>query len=493
MATPRTASQAMLPQETRRPPLFGYAIGLYRGDMLLRGLVDLALAGIAILTFSGGFDAAWRPVDTAIKSWTSALDRPIAELRSAGGVSFTVITSGPGYETILGMKPPQIPPEVIEKTPAATAALLKDARAKLLANEPREALEALQTADDSDPAISYATAVATLQVPARDQGITAQRLLRRATQKAFAPAFTLNGLVLYRLLALDERNDLAASDRMTLDGAGRTVPVTDAQLASEAVQWWQRGAAFHDPEALRLLGMAEARGFNGKPNLTSAIAYWHDAAARGDALSRLELAHLYYQGAGVAADSEKAIALFRQAADQGLTRAALALGTVLTSKGITGDLESTRDALRILDDVARKSRSEEERGFSHWVLGVLLTEAAPPALRDPARGVEHFRMARYLDYRAATLPLCRAYDTGVGVPRDPARALGCLMRLRSSDNAGVARDIARLTQNLDEASLARAKAFRFDEVAPEFRAQYTPRPSAPKLQMTKPLAGTSQP
>ena len=314
----------------------------------------------------------------------------------------------------------------------------------------------------------------------------AQSLLRQATQKAFAPAFTLNGLVLYRLLALDERDDLAVSDRVTLDGAGRTVPVTDAQLASEAVQWWQRGAAFHDPEALRLLGMAEARGFNGKPNLTSAIAYWHDAAARGDALSRFELAHLYYQGAGVEADSEKAIALFRQAADQGLTRAALALGTVLTSKGITGDLDATRDALRLLDDVARKSPSGEERGFSHWVLGVLLSEAAPPALRDPVRGVDHFRMAMYLDYRAATLPLCRAFDTGIGVPRDPARALGCLMRLRSSDNAGVARDIARLTQSLDEAGLARAKAFHFDEVAPEFRKQYTPRSSAPPLQMTRP-------
>lgn len=494
MAPPRMVSQAMLPQETRRPPVFAYAIGLYRGDMLLRGLVDLALAGLAILIFSGGFGVAWRPVQKAIHSWTSALDRPIGEIRSAGGSSFTLITSGPGYETILAMKPPQISIELIEKAPAATAAALKDARAKLLENKPQQAFEALQTADDSDPAISYARAVATLHGPIRDQAIIAQSLLRRATQKAFAPAFTLNGLVLYRLLALDERDDLAVSDRVTLDGAGRTVAVTDAQLASEAVQWWQRGAAFHDPEALRLLGMAEARGFNGKANLTSAIAYWHDAAARGDALSRLELAHLYYKGAGVEADSEKAIALFRQAADQGLMRAALALGTVLTSKGITGDLESTRDALRLLDDIARKSPSEEERGFSHWVLGVLLTEAAPPALREPARGVLHFRMALYLGYRAAALPLCRAYDTGVGVSRDPVRALGCLMRLRPSENAGVARDIARLTQSLDEAGLARAKAFRFGETPPEFIAQYTPqRPTALKLQMTPPPAGPSQP
>jgi len=488
-------SRAMLPKETRRPPFFALAVRLYRGDLLLRGLIDLTIAGVAILTFSDGFTAAWRPVDAAIKSMTSRLDRPVAEIRSAGRSSLTVITSGPGNETMLGMKSPQIPLELIEKMPAATAALLKDVRTKLLADKPLDALEILQTADDSDPAIPYAKAVATLQYPAKDQAITAQRLLRSATQKAFSPAFTLNGLVLYRLLALDERDELPASDRLTLDGAGRAVAVTDAQLASEAVLWWQRGAAFHDPEALRLLGLAEARGFNGKPNLTAAIAYWHDAAARGDALARLELAHLYYQGAGVEADSEKAISLFRQAADQGLTRAALGLGTALTSKGITGDLDATRDALRVLDAVARKSPSEEERGFSHWVLGTLLTEAAPPALRDPARGVEHFRMALRLGNRAARAPLCRAYETGVGAPRDLARATGCLMIIQSGGNTAVAKDIARLTQSLDAADLERARVYRTseDSAAPEFLAEYTPPPSGLFFQMSKPTVRPTQP
>jgi TPR repeat protein len=269
--------------------------------------------------------------------------------------------------------------------------------------------------------------------------------------------------------------------------------VTDAQLASEAVLWWQRGAAFHDPEALRLLGMAEARGFNGKPNVPAAIAYWHDAANRGDALARLELAHLYYQGAGVEPDSEKAIALFRQAADQGLSRAALGLGVALTSKGITGDLDATKDALRVLDTVARTSPSEEERGLSHLVLGRLLSEAAPPALRDPVRGVEHFRMALRLGDRMARAFLCRAYETGVGAPRDLVRAASCFMIVRSRGGTDVSRDIARVTQNLNEADLARAKELRIsEEPAAEFRAEYTPRTSAPMLQLT-PSAGPVRP
>ncbi|WP_349628067.1 tetratricopeptide repeat protein [Bradyrhizobium lablabi] len=437
-----------------------------------------------ILTFSGDFKAAWRPVDAAIKSLTRGLDRPISEIRAGSGKSFTTATSGPGHEVIDGLKPPTIPVAIIEKMPAATAAVLKDARSKLLAGRPSDALDVLQTAAETDPAIAYAKAVATLNYPSKDQAITAQRLLRQATQKAFAPAFTLNGLVLYRLLALDERGELPYSDRVTLDGSGRTVNVTNTQLASEAMLWWQRGAAFHDPEAMRLLGMGEARGFNGKPNLSAAIAYWHDAARRGDALAQLELAHLYYQGAGVEADSEKAIALFRQAADQGLSRAALGLGAVLTGKGITGDLDATRDALRVLDTVARTSTSKEERALSQLVLGRLLSEAAPPALRDPARGLEHFRMALRLGNRSARAPLCRAYETGVGAPQDLVRAANCFMAMGGAD---ISKDVARVVQNLNEADLARAKALQTSEdPPPEFLAEYTPRTSAPTLRLTRP-------
>src|SRR5262249_1971068 len=205
---------------------------------------------------------------------------------------------------------------------------------------------------------------------------------RGATERAFAPAFTLNGLVLFQLLVLDERGDLPASERVSLDGSGRAVEVTPAQLASEAVLWWQRGAAVDDPEAMRLLGMAEARGLSGKRNLPAAVASWSDAAARGDAIARFELAQLYYEGIGVQPDREKAYHLFRQAAGQGVLRAAIGLGTTLLAKGITGDVEATREALRLLDGAAKKSPVPAERAFCHWVMGVLLSDAAPAALRD---------------------------------------------------------------------------------------------------------------
>src|SRR5690349_1354624 len=158
-------SQAMLPTDNRRPAFFPFAVSLYRNNLLLRGFIDLAFAGIVILTFTDKFAVAWRPVDAAVKSLTRGLDRPVAEIRSGSGNSFTIVTSGPGSETIAGIKPPTISLELIEKMPAATAAVLKEARARLLAGKPVDALDVLQAADESDPAIAYAKAVATLNHP----------------------------------------------------------------------------------------------------------------------------------------------------------------------------------------------------------------------------------------------------------------------------------------------------------------------------------------
>ena len=321
-----------------------------------------------------------------------------------------------------------------------------------------------------------------MHLPGQGRALEAQRLLRGATQKAFAPAFTLNGLVLFKLLALHERGDLPASERVSLDGSGRAVESTPAQLASEAVLWWQRRAAFHDPEAMRLLGMAEARGFNGKRNLPAAIAYWRDASARGDTISRFELAQLYYEGIGVEPDSEKAYELFRQAADQGVRRAAMALGAALVAKGITGDVEATKEALRLLDGVAKNSPVVGERAFAHWVMGVLLSEAAPAALRNPARALDHYRLAARNGYPEALRSLARAYEVGVGVDRDPVRAVGYLMMLQPRSPDAEA-DLARLSKALSAAELERAKNFRRsdDPVTPSFLAEYQVRQPTPGL------------
>jgi TPR repeat protein len=481
---PKTAEAiGMLPKNDERPPFFAFTVSLYQSDLLFRGLVDLAVSGFAILAFTGGMAAVWAPVKSAMNSAIGAIHQPTNDIRTSAPDKFTA-NAGPGYETMLAIKAPHIPDDMIKLASRPSAGALSEARRHLQAGEPQLALDRLAAADAADPAILFGKAVATLHLGGNGRGLEAQRYLRGATQKAFAPAYTLNGLVLFQLIALHERGDLPASERVSLDSAGRAVEVTPTQLAAEAVLWWQRGAAFHDAEAMRLLGMAEARGLNGKRNLPAAIAYWRDAAARGDALARFELAQLYFEGIGVEPDSEKAYELFRQAADQGITRAAIALGAALVSKGITGDIEATRDALRVLDTVAKKSPVAAERAFAHWVSGVYLAEAAPPSLRDPVRAVDHFRMAVRGGYPTALKSLARAYEIGVGVERDPARAVGYLLQLQASGGKTEAQaDLARLSKTLSADELERAKAFRLsdDPVTPAFLRAYEVRQSAPGL------------
>jgi TPR repeat protein len=476
MASRPTSAEAigMLPKNDERPPLFAYAVSLYRADLLFRGLIDLAVTGLVILAFMGGLAAAFAPVKSAVTSAVSILHRPASEIGTGTPPMLTGQDRGPGAETILAIQSPQIPDWVIERTPQGSVVALKDARRHLAAREPELALALLAAADQSEPSILYARAIATLHLGGEGRGIEVQKLLRGATAKAFAPAFTLNGLVLFRLLAKSERGELPDKERLSLDGSGRAVTVTNAQLAAEALLWWQRGAAFHDAEAMRLLGMAEARGFNGKRNIPAAIAYWRDAAGRGDALARFELAQLYFEGVGVEADSEKAYALFRQAADQGVLRAGLALGAALISKGITGDVDSTREALRVLDVVARESTEPEERAFAHYVIGTYLFEAGPAALRDPKRALNHFRLARGRSPEAMR-SLARAFETGVGAERDLVKAIGYLALAKTSDAQAEA-DFTRLLKTLSSEEVVRTKSFRLadDAVPSDFAAQYRP-------------------
>jgi hypothetical protein len=485
MANRATSAEAagLLPKNDQRPPLFAFSVSLYKSDLLVRGLVDLAVSGFVILAVSGGISGAWGPVKSAVNSLISAIHQSTSEIRVGAPAQFTAPTGGPGRETIIGIHAPHIPDLVVERATPATAAALTAARKQLQTDEAELALDALVSADASDPAILFGKAVAVLHLPGNGRALEAQRLLRGATQKAFAPAFTLNGLVLFQLLAMHERGDLPASERVSLDGSGRAVEVAPAQLAAEAVLWWQRGAAFHDPEAMRLLGMAEARGFNGKRNLPAAIAYWRDAAGRGDAFARFELAKLYYEGIGVEPDSEKAYELFRQAADQGIVRAAIALGSTLLAKGITGDVDATREALRLLAAAAKKSPVLGERLFSHWVIGVILSDAAPPALRDPARAAEHYRFAARGGYPEALKSLARAYEIGVGVERDPVRAVSYLMLWQQSKKGTADTDLARLSKGLSMAELDRARSFNLSEdpPAPAFLKEFDVRQPTPGL------------
>lgn len=123
------------------------------------------------------------------------------------------------------------------------------------------------------------------------------------------------------------------------------------------------------PEAKRLFNAGE---YNASAGGLSSLA------DQGDPVAQMDLGYLYQHGFGVTKDRDKAIALYQQAADKGLTRAVTCLGLLLIEGRTTGT------------------------DFYH--------------------GVELLRQADAAGDMYASYDLAYLYDTGWGVAKDPAEA-----------------------------------------------------------------------
>ena len=135
---------------------------------------------------------------------------------------------------------------------------------------------------EADPRTNTARAIVFLNEDDLDHILDALGLLRLAAEHGYAPAFTLIGRTEFKLLDVAEHHGLPAEALRTVDASGTARPVTPDQLRSEALQWFERGAAFGEVVSIRALGMAQADGWTGKPNIQAAIAHFRDAASRGD-------------------------------------------------------------------------------------------------------------------------------------------------------------------------------------------------------------------
>jgi hypothetical protein len=309
---------------------------------------------------------------------------------------------------------------------------IKLARARLDQRDADGAKLILDKLDPSIPAVIYAQAVVSLKERGPLQALETMRGLRKATSQGFGPAFTLMGTILLRLANLDERGLLPSREMVTIDGAGNVVPATRAQLLQEAVQWWERGAAFHDPEALAFLGMAEMRGYRGSRNVTAAVSHWRDAARGGSAAARAELGRLHLQGLGVENDTAKAAEYFRDAVAQGFTLAVLPLGVALTPAVYKGDPAAAQEAIATVEKAIRLAGDPHGAALAHFMLGTYFLDGAPSGVRNPERSLAHYYASYALGQPRAAIPIARAYRTGVGVPEDKAYALQLLKQAASA-------------------------------------------------------------
>jgi TPR repeat protein len=196
-------------------------------------------------------------------------------------------------------------------------------------------------------------------------------------------------------------------------------------------------------------GAAYARGFGVEPSLAQAVGWWSRAAAQGSTEAAAALAELRQTALGRGRPG----ATSRQAAESAFRDYRAAIWSEFPELTRTGDNDSVGAAL------LRQGRGRE-------AVPVLIREAS--ALSEPAqsaleaiypRGVDGqvpAHDARILDYfrtaadegqPRARIALARCYATGLGVPKDMARAISLL-------KATPHEDAQRLLQELQAASEA---------------------------------------
>jgi TPR repeat protein len=110
----------------------------------------------------------------------------------------------------------------------------------------------------------------------------------------------------------------------------RNVRLKDGSVASELTdELFEQLTSTGDAEDYRAVGLLSAMRYGDRSAEKNALKYLRLAAEGGNALAKYDLALCYHRGIMVKADSAKAIALYREAAEAGIQRAAIDLSILL--------------------------------------------------------------------------------------------------------------------------------------------------------------------
>ena len=207
------------------------------------------------------------------------------------------------------------------------------------------------------------------------------------------------------------------------------------QNALTAIQACSQAAA-QSPELPHYTALL-ARATAASGDLERAVQLYRSAADRGDLRAMVSLAQLTESGTGVPQDPAAAIALYERAAEGGSLDAMINLAVAL----FTGD-RVTADPDRAIALLRRAAEGGSAKAVFN--LGVLAQDGV---IDTPEQALEYFiRAARdgeYNGYRAAAILL----DEGRGIERDPSRAANLLLRGAAEDRGTI---LQQLTQSARE-------------------------------------------
>lgn len=210
----------------------------------------------------------------------------------------------------------------------------------------------------------------------------------------------------------------------------RGVPFSRLQQNALGVIQACSAAASRQPELPHYVALL-ARATAATGDLDRAVVLYRDAAERGDLRALVSLAQLTEQGTGVAQDTDRAFALYEQAAEGGSHDAMINVAiTLLEGTAVPADPDR---AIALL-----KQASDEGSAKATFNLGVLAQSGQGDGV-NAALGY-FYKAAREGEaegYRAAAILL----DEGRGTPRDPSQAAVMLLRGAAEDRGVILRQL----------------------------------------------------
>ncbi|WP_297777836.1 caspase family protein [uncultured Roseovarius sp.] len=180
-----------------------------------------------------------------------------------------------------------------------------------------------------------------------------------------------------------------------------------------------------------------ARAVAASGDIERAVTLYKSAADRGDLRAMVSLAQLTESGNGLPQDPEAALALYQRAAEGGSPDAMINLAIIL----FEGQM-APKDEERAIELLRAAAKSGSPKAVFN--LGVLAQDGVVDA---PGEALKYFRRAadegETEGYRAAAILL----DEGRGVQKDPDEAANLLLRGVASDRGAL---LAQLTEATDQ-------------------------------------------
>jgi TPR repeat protein len=205
-----------------------------------------------------------------------------------------------------------------------------------------------------------------------------------------------------------------------------------AQSYQQAMSWYRRASALGNAAGSFNVGVMYDAGLGVAKSPAQAAIWYARAARQGSARAGYNLAMLYETGTGVAKNRAKAVALYQRAAGQGIAAARTHLS-----------------ALKKPAPAAVPEQPDESMQKFTEAQQLLISRGAA----ESARMVGLFRRAADQHNPLAEYDLGYCYETGMGTPRDAAKAYDLYRRAAADAHDQSLRSLAQAgADNLHQAS-----------------------------------------